>query len=261
MNLSLIPLWGAVPVVAAASAGLAAWAAVHPAAQLFGPTVRRLPKSLGTRTLALTFDDGPNPAITPRLLDLLNKHEVRATFFLIGRFARACPELAHEIAARGHTAGNHTDTHPNLIWLSNERLAEELGRCQASVAEATRAGAPRWMRPPYGFRGPHLDAAVRRQGLAGVVMWSVIAYDWKPQPASRLVERLRRVAHESGRGGDIVVLHDGDHRALGGAREHVLDALEYWLPRWRDAGLEFVTMDQAGSDHQGDTRLPQSELS
>ncbi len=261
MNFSIIPLWGAVPAVAAAGAGLAAWAAMHPAAQLFGPTIRRVPQSLGAGTLALTFDDGPNPAITPRLLDLLSKYDKHATFFLIGRFARACPELAREIAARGHTVGNHTDSHPNLIWLSNQRLAEELGRCQESVAEATRTGAPRWMRPPYGFRGPHLDAAVRRQGLAGVVMWSVIAYDWKPQPASRLIERLRRVAVGGRRGGDIVVLHDGDHRALGGAREHVLVALEYWLPRWRDAGLEFVTIDQAGNGRQSNPRTRQSERS
>jgi len=221
---------------------------MHPAAQLFGPTIRRVPSSRGARILALTFDDGPNPAITPRLLDLLAKYDVRATFFLIGRFARACPEHAREIATRGHTVGNHTDTHPNLIWLSRQRLAEELGRCQEAVAEATGTGPPRWMRPPYGFRGPQLNAEVRRQGLLGVVMWSVIAYDWKPQPASRLIERLGRVASGSSRrGGDILVLHDGDHRALGGRREHVLGALEYWLPRWRDAGVEFVTIDALGS--------------
>ncbi len=235
MNFWAISLWGALPATAAAGAGLAAWAAMHPAAQLFGPTIRRPERR---NALALTFDDGPNPAITPRLLDLLEQHGARATFFLIGRFVRACPELARELTARGHAAANHTDSHPNLIWLSRARIAEELARCQESVAQATGAGKPRWMRPPYGFRGPHLDAVVRRQGLQGVVMWSVIAYDWKPQPPSRLIARLGRV-----RGGDMVVLHDGDHRALGGDRQHVLGALEYWLPRWRDAGLEFVTMD------------------
>jgi len=235
MNLSFIPLWGALPAAAAAGAGLAAWGAMHPAAQVFGPTIRRAGRA---NALALTFDDGPNPAITPRLLDLLGRNGVRATFFLIGRFVRACPELAREIAARGHVVGNHTDTHPNLIWLSSAHIAEELGRCQESIAEATGAVKPRWMRPPYGFRGPHLDAEVRRQGIQGVVMWTVIGYDWKPQPAERLIARLRRVG-----GGDLVVLHDGDHRGLGGDRRHVLAALEYWLPRWRDAGCEFVTMD------------------
>lgn len=239
MSISLIPLWGALPAVAAAGVGLLAWGAMHPAAQIFGPTIRRPGRH---NALALTFDDGPNPTITPRLLDLLDGHGVRATFFLIGRFVRACPELVRETAARGHVVANHTDTHPNLFWLSSAQMSEELARCQDAIAQTTGAGKPRWMRPPYGFRGPHLDAVVRRQGLEGVVMWSVIAYDWKPQLAARLIARLGRV-----RGGDMVVLHDGDHRALGGDRGHVLAALEYWLPRWRDAGLDFVTMDAVSS--------------
>jgi peptidoglycan/xylan/chitin deacetylase (PgdA/CDA1 family) len=211
---------------------------MHPAAQLFGPTIRRVPESAGGRTVALTFDDGPNPAVTPRLLDLLDEHRARATFFLIGRFVRACPELAREVAARGHDVGNHTDTHPNLIWLSRARIAEELERCHDAIAHSTGSSATRWMRPPYGYRGPQLDAVVRGLGYRGVVMWSVIAYDWKLQPASRLIERLRRV-----RPGDILVLHDGNYRTLRGERQHVVAALEYWLPRWRDAGLGFVTID------------------
>ena len=179
---------------------------------------------------------------------LLDQHQLRATFFLIGRFVRACPELPREIAARGHTVGNHTDTHPNLIWLSRARITEELVRCQEAIADATGRDASRWMRPPYGFRGPQLQTVVRRQGFQGVVMWSVLAFDWKPQPASRLIERLRRVAKGSRSArGEILVLHDGDHRALGGERDHILGALEFWLPRWRDAGLQFVTMDAVSS--------------
>jgi peptidoglycan/xylan/chitin deacetylase (PgdA/CDA1 family) len=208
---------------------------MHPAAQLFGRTVRRVPVARAAGTLALTFDDGPNPAVTPRLLDLLDQYQVRATFFLIGRSVRACPGLAREIAAGGHALGNHTDSHPSLIWLSRARIAEELERCREAIIQSTGRTAVRWMRPPYGYRGPQLDAVVRRQGYQGVVMWSMIAYDWKPQPASRLIERLRRV-----RARDIVVLHDG---WLGADRQHVLGALEYWLPRWRDAGWEFITMD------------------
>lgn len=232
----------ALPAVGAAGAGLATWAAMHPAAQLFGPTLWRTGRS---NSLALTFDDGPNPAVTPQLLDLLDQYQVRATFFLIGRFVRACPKLARETAARGHSLGNHTDSHRSLVWMSRSRIAEELNRCQQSIAEAA-GNVPRWLRPPFGFRGPQLDAVVRRQGLCGVVMWSVLAFDWKPQPAARVIERLRRAASGAGRRrhGEILVLHDGDHRALGGDRSHVVGALEYWLPRWRDAGLEFVTIDE-----------------
>jgi len=203
---------------------------------LFGRTLRRTGRK---NAVALTFDDGPNPDATPRLLDLFDRHGVRATFFLIGRFVRACPQLAADIAARGHAVANHTETHPSLLWLSPQRVSEELARCQEEVERAT-GQRPVWMRPPFGFRGPQLSGAVRRAGLRGVVMWSQLMWDWTPQPAARLIRRLRRV-----RGGDIVVLHDGWHLALGADREHVVRALEHWLPRWKDAGLEFVTLDDS----------------
>lgn len=230
---------GAVPV---AGAGLGAWAALYPGSQLFGPTIRRTGRA---SALALTFDDGPNPAITPRLLDLFDRYEVRATFFLIGRHVRACPGLAKETIARGHTVGNHTDTHPRLLWLSHQRIVDELQRCQDSIESAT-GRRPAWMRPPYGYRGPQLQRAVKQAGLESVVMWSVTLFDWRPQPAARLAKRLRRA-----RGGDIVLLHDGDHRQLGGNRSHVLGALEYWLPRWKDMGLEFVALDAVKRSHSG----------
>ena len=227
--------------------------------------------------IALTFDDGPNPAITPQLLELLERHSVRATFFLIGRFARACPELVCEIAARGHAVGNHTETHANLAVLSGSRTVEEIARCGESIAGALARGAqavaPMWMRPPFGYRGPQTGSAVRRAGLRGVAMWSLMCYDWRRESASELIERLARVevhsrvrARRAGRetagagvnrGGDVILLHDGDFRALGADQRHVLAALEHWLPRWRDAGLEFVTMDCAGDEAGHDRRGPE----
>jgi peptidoglycan/xylan/chitin deacetylase (PgdA/CDA1 family) len=225
----------AATVAVAGGAGLTAWAAVSPSSQLFGPTLRR---TGSPRTLALTFDDGPNPAITPSLLDLLDRYRARATFFMIGRHVRACPELAREVAARGHALGNHTDTHPNLIWLSSRRIREELERCQDAVTRAT-GHAPRWMRPPYGFRGPQLAPLVRGGGWAGVVLWTRAAFDWKPQPPARMIRRLSRA-----RGGEILLMHDGDPFIERSDRSHVLRALEHWLPRWVDAGLEFVTIEE-----------------
>ena len=237
----------------AASAGIAAWGAVVPSSQLFGPTLRHTSAS---RRIALTFDDGPNPAVTPQLLELLERYSARATFFLIGKFARSCPELVREISARGHLLGNHTDTHPNLFFQSPEGIRRELGRCQDAIASASRLQPPSWMRPPYGYRSPWLRGEIQRAGIRGVVMWSKICWDWKPQPPTRLIDKLSSVARPGRLHGDIVVLHDGDHRALGGERLHVLAALEHWLPRWRDAGMEFVTIDRAGAPTNSNTPDP-----
>lgn len=213
------------------AAGICGWGAYHPSSQLFGKTQRRTGRA---RTIALTFDDGPNPAVTPQLLDLLDRYDARGTFFLIGRHVRACPALTAEIAARGHTIGNHTDTHPNLLWQSRRRILDELERCDASIADVT-GQRPRIMRPPYGYRRPEVHAAARDAGLGRPVLWSRSARDWRPQQAARVIRRLRSI-----RPGDIVLLHDGFHQSLGADRQHTMRALEYWLPRWRAQGLACV---------------------
>jgi peptidoglycan/xylan/chitin deacetylase (PgdA/CDA1 family) len=227
---------------AGCAAGTYSWAACVPSAQLFGRTIRR---TGDPGSIALTFDDGPNPAVTPALLDLLASHSIRATFFLIGAHVHACPELAHDISSRGHVIGNHTYTHPALPFLSEQRIADELTRCDDAIESAT-GRTPRWMRPPYGFRSPLLSGVIERRGGAGVVMWSRLARDWKPQPAEPVVQRLRRV-----RGGDIVLLHDGDHRATGGDRRHTVEALVEWIPRWKEAGVRMVTLDEIGVNGAG----------
>ncbi|MGH9727927.1 MAG: polysaccharide deacetylase family protein [Candidatus Acidiferrales bacterium] len=233
-------VWATAGAAAIGGAAIGAWGAAYPRSQLFGRTLRFTGDST---TLALTFDDGPNAAATPALLDLLDKQDARATFFLIGRHVRAFPALARGIAARGHAIGNHTETHPNLIFLSRKQLCGELNSCRDAILSAVGGtGELRWMRPPFGFRGPPLNAVVRELGYSGVAMWSKWAWDWKPQPAQPVIHRLRRVT-----GGDIVLLHDGDHRVLEGDRRHTVAALEHWLPRWKDAGIRFVTLDAVGN--------------
>jgi peptidoglycan/xylan/chitin deacetylase (PgdA/CDA1 family) len=219
------------------AAGICAWSACHPSAQVFGPTRRRISTD---RALALTFDDGPNPAVTPRLLDLLDEYGARATFFLIGCHVRACPAVAAEIERRGHAIGNHTETHPNLLWLSRQQVRNELERCAASILEATGRPAA-IMRPPYGYRSPQVHAAARDSGLGAPIMWSRSGRDWTPQPVDRLIHRLQRV-----RPGDIVLLHDGAHDVLHGDRHHTVRALEHWLPRWKAQGLQFVSLSPEG---------------
>lgn len=246
------PAFIAAPAVAAA-AGVIAYGAAYPQAQLFGPTVRHTNAPM---QLAITFDDGPNPAITPQLLDLLDRFGARATFFVVGRFVRQCPELLRETAARGHSIGNHSETHANLFWLGRTGLREEIARCQEAIASAL-GRAPILMRPPFGFRSPFLDGVAKSQGIQDVVMWTTIPGDWWVQPPERLIRRMRGVAARAekarnGRsvreGGDVICLHDGDARTLGGDRRHTLAALEYWLPRWRDLGLEFVTIGSAAGE-------------
>jgi peptidoglycan/xylan/chitin deacetylase (PgdA/CDA1 family) len=226
-----------------AAAGIYAWGATVPSSQLFGRTMRRT----GDRSsMALTFDDGPNPAATPQLLDLLARYEAKATFFLIGRHVRAFPALAKEVVAGGHAIGNHTESHPSLALLSSARIKEELDRCDETILSNAMV-TPRWMRPPYGFRSPLLHGIVRRRGNAGVAMWSAEARDWKIQAPGPVIQRLH-----SARGGDIVLLHDGDHRVLEGDRRHVVKALEHWLPRWKDSGLRFVSMDEIEKNLRAD---------
>jgi len=227
-------VWPGVLGGAALAAAGSAWAACHPASQLFGRTITSVRPTSG---IALTFDDGPNPALTPLLLDTLDRYQARATFFLIGRWVRACPAIAADIGARGHTIGNHTDTHPNTVWLSTGRITDELVRCRESIEAAGARSAP-LARPPWGFRGPQFKTAVERSGLHRVVMWSVMGRDWTPRGKRKLIDRLRRV-----RRGDIVVLHDGEYAALGADRRDTVNALEYWLPRWRAAGVNCVALD------------------
>ena len=217
------------------SAAVAAWGAVYPGAQLFGPTLRTTGDS---SSLALTFDDGPNPSVTPALLELLERHGARGTFFLTGKHVRAFPALTREIAERGHVIGNHTDSHPSLIFLSAAELLQELRRCHESIESAAAGYHARWMRPPFGFRSLALDRVVRQMGYSGIVMWSRLTRDWRPQPPKGMIRRLRRAA-----GGDIILMHDADHRASDADRHHVVQSLAHWLPRWKDAGLKFVTAD------------------
>jgi peptidoglycan/xylan/chitin deacetylase (PgdA/CDA1 family) len=237
----------ATPTTLAGISALTVYGAVYPRAQLFGPTTCC---TTSPRTLAITFDDGPNPVITPKLLDLLDRYNARSTFFSIGRYARQCPELIREIVARGHVIGNHTETHPNLFLRGPSQIREELRRCQDAIASALSA-APKWFRPPFGLRNPWLASAARELDLR-TVMWTLIPGDWRAPTTEWLIARMQPIASRAAKAqpgatgtGDILCLHDGSHRGQNWDRTRTLAALEYWLPRWRDLGLEFATIEKA----------------
>jgi len=244
MNPWLIELSAA----AAFSGAVVSYAAVDPHAQLFGATVRY---TAAPQKLAITFDDGPNPAITPRLLDLLDRYDAKATFFLVGRFVQECPALTTEISARGHVLGNHTQAHPNLLWLSPREVRSQLQRCHDALREATGASAT-YFRPPFGLRNPWVVSTARELGMQ-TVMWTLLPGDWQDKPLERLTARMQPVATNARdaaqrQSGDILCLHDGGHRQLNSDRTRTLAALEYWFPLWRDAGLEFVTIGEAANN-------------
>lgn len=228
---------------AAAGLGLAAgsfaYAARWPTSRLFGEALIA-PARAGE--LALTFDDGPNPAWTPRLLEMLAAHEVHATFFLLGSYAQAEPELVRQIAGAGHLIGNHSWSHPDLALASRSRIHEELARTRETLEQIT--GAPvRYFRPPYGSRRPATLAIARELGLTPV-LWNAMTTDWSESSGERIAERLKtKIARLTRRGRAAnIVLHDGGHLDRRAYRAPSLAAAQILVRRYRPTH-RFVTID------------------
>jgi peptidoglycan/xylan/chitin deacetylase (PgdA/CDA1 family) len=221
------------------AAGGCAYAAMWPGSQLFGRTLIA-PRRPGE--LALTFDDGPNPAWTPRLLEILASHDVRATFFLVGSHAQAEPELVRRIVAAGHLIGNHSWSHPNLALTPASRVKEELTRTSQTLEQIT--GAPvRYFRPPYGARRPAVLRLARSLGMTPV-LWNAMTSDWKEPSSEAIAERLTRVIDRLERRGRAanIVLHDGSHRGLGANRWPSVAAAGQLIAHYKSMH-RFVTLD------------------
>jgi peptidoglycan/xylan/chitin deacetylase (PgdA/CDA1 family) len=228
----------AAAVVGLAAAGWA-YASRYPGSRLFGDALTA-PRRPGE--IALTFDDGPNPAWTPRLLDTLAAHNVHATFFLLGGFAQAEPDLVRRVAVAGHLIGNHTWSHPDLSRTSAGKVREELQRTTAILEQIT--GAPvRLFRPPFGARRPAVFRIARELGLLPV-LWNAMTSDWSNPSAERITARLARKADRLTQRGCAVniVLHDGGHRALNTNREPSVTAAGALLARYATTH-RFVTLD------------------
>lgn len=214
-----------------------AWAIVWPGAQFLVPSVHELPAA-GSDALALTFDDGPDPVTTPRVLELLKQHGARATFFVVGARAVAHPDILRRIVAEGHAVGSHTFGHSNAFHFGAPRAQrEEVERGISAVASVTGT-RPRLFRPPQGLRTPLLRDALGPLRELVCVTWSARGLDTFGAPASAIVRRLEPAL----RPGAILTLHDG--AGLGGTldRSATVEALEVLLARASDKGLRCVSL-------------------
>jgi peptidoglycan-N-acetylglucosamine deacetylase len=221
------------------AAGAWAYASRSPRSRLFGDA---LTAPLRPGEFALTFDDGPNPAWTPHLLDALAAHHVQATFFLLGKFAVAEPDLVRRIAASGHLIGNHTWSHPDLSRTPAGAIREELKRTIAALEQIT--GVPvRYFRPPYGARRPAVFRIARELGLQPV-LWNAMTSDWSEPSADRIAAHLAaKIRRLTQRGCAVnLVLHDGNHRELGWNREPSVTAAGRLLAQYAPTH-RFVRLD------------------
>ncbi|HEX6851780.1 MAG TPA: polysaccharide deacetylase family protein [Candidatus Polarisedimenticolaceae bacterium] len=212
-------------VVAACVADHAAiyGAALWPRSRLLGDNLVRLgPDAAARGEVAVSFDDGPDPDVTPRVLDLLEARGARASFFLVGARAVAHPEVVRAIVRRGHRVENHTWSHSHAFSvLPPGAVGREIDRAQREIG-ALAGRAPRWFRAPAGLRPPWLDPQLRRRGIS-LASWTRRGFDAVDTNASRVAARLTRGL----RAGDVLVLHDGPgHRVVLDALPRVLDAID-----------------------------------
>jgi len=155
-----------------------------------------------TKRVALTFDDGPSPGVTPRVLETLRKYKIHATFFMIGQRVVESPGLAKEVRDAGHELANHTFTHPTLGSMSAERVTNEIHQCQDAIEKHVGV-KPSWFRPPYGsFRSS--QGPIARMERLSIVIWSVDPRDWSRPGAQAIQQRILG----NTAGGDIILCHD-----------------------------------------------------
>jgi peptidoglycan/xylan/chitin deacetylase (PgdA/CDA1 family) len=208
-------------------------AGMFPRCAWLGTNITQLPKAQAEKGLvALTFDDGPHPEVTPAVLDLLDQARARATFFCVGRRAEAHPNIVAAIRERGHGVENHTYSHPNGFAFNGPGgLRREIQRAQAAI-ERSGGGQPHFFRPPAGIQNPWLSVVLARTGLS-LVSWTRRGFDTVTHDGTRVAARLgRRLS-----GGDILLLHDASSARDVRNRPVVLDALPRLLDEMGRKGL------------------------
>lgn len=210
---------------------------LRPSSSLLHPTLSH--GSRQGRCVALSFDDGPDPEVTPLVLDALARYGARATFFTIGRALEAHPQLACRMAAEQHELGNHSWAHSRTQnFFGPQRQRREIERGAQAITALTGSRVQPLYRPPMGLKSPPLALAARQLGLT-VVAWSLHSRDTRGDDPQRIAQRVL----EKIRAGDIVLMHDG-HDLPGRHRPACAQALPQILQGLRDKGLECVTVSE-----------------
>jgi len=225
----------------AANHGALTAAGLLPRSRLLGPNWTRLPPAAAARgEIALTIDDGPDPEVTPRVLDLLDAQGVRATFFVIGERVRRHPALARAIVARGHGIENHSERHLNTFSLRGPGwLEREIRAAQSTLAQICGV-TPRFFRAPAGLRNPFLEPVLARLDLH-LAAWTRRGYDTRNGDAAAVAAVLQKNLAA----GDILLLHDGNAARSPHGEPVILDALPPLLASIKHAGLTPVTLEAA----------------
>jgi peptidoglycan/xylan/chitin deacetylase (PgdA/CDA1 family) len=226
-------------VAGALAAGAATFAGAHtmvPWSQLYGSNFSGVKE--GLKVLALTYDDGPNDPWTMKLLEVLAKHQAPATFFMLGKYVRQHPEIALAVAQAGHAIGNHSYSHPNLIFSSETKLRQELEDTNQAIQEAT-GERPFLFRPPFGGRRPGTFKVVEELKMFPV-MWRVTCFDWSAKSPEDILKHARRQIA----GGEVVLLHDGGHLHMGEDRSRTVTATDELIKEYKDKGFIFTTVTE-----------------
>lgn len=196
-----------------------------------------------TNAVALTFDDGPSPD-TPAVLDALREHNVKATFFLIGRAAQRYPQIAQRIVAEGHEVGNHSYSHPIYLFRTGRETQRQLERTQG-IIEQTTGVRPTLSRPPCGVRTPSYFRAAQCLGLR-TVQWSVAGFDWQKLSGREIASLVLKDVQA----GSIILLHDGDSANLRDRRQTVA-ALPLIIEGLRERKLRVAPLREVLSTTEG----------
>ena len=216
-------------------------AGLLPRSTLLGPNVTKLPLA-GAQSgqVAITFDDGPHPENTPRVLDMLDAAGAKASFFCLGTLVEKHAALAREVVRRGHSIENHTDRHPVLFsTFGPGRMAREVAQAQDRIAQVT-GRAPQYFRAVAGLRNPFLDRVLHQQGLQ-LVHWTRRGYDTNtPNPATVLARLTRGLA-----AGDILLMHDGHSAPTATGQPVALVVLPQLLAQVQAQGLQSVALPTA----------------